>query len=76
MIVEIESYLGDYYLFGNTMTCSELGKEVAILLNEVPEKDFTSVFCSRCNFEKLESNKKIIADYVIDLDTHKLYKPC
>ena len=73
MIIEIEAYYGDCYLFGENMSLSELKEQTNSILNEVSESDFVSIFCARCNFEKLDSYDGF-ADWVIDLDTHKIYK--
>ena len=73
MIIEIEAYYDDCYLFGENMSLSELKEQTNSILNEVSESDFVSIFCARCNFEKLDSYNGFV-DYVIDLDTHKIYK--
>ena len=73
MIIGIEAYYGDCYLFGKKMSLLELKEQTNSILNEVSESDFVSIFCARCNFEKLDSYDGFV-DYVIDLDTHKIYK--
>lgn len=73
MIIEIETYYGDCYLFGENMSLSELKEQTNSILNEVTESDFVSIFCARCNLEKLDNYNGFV-DYVIDLDTHKIYK--
>lgn len=74
MIIEIEAYFGDYYLFGGSMSFLELEKRTSHILNKVTECDFVSIFCARYHFEQLDSYHGFV-DYVIDLDTHKVYKP-
>lgn len=73
MIIEIEAYYGDCYLFEENMSLSELKEQTNSILNEVSESDFVSIFCARCNFEKLDSYDGFV-DCVIDLDTHKIHK--
>lgn len=73
MIIEIEAYYDDCYLFGKNMSLSELKEQTNSILNEVTESGFVSIFCARCNFEKLDSYNGFV-DYVIDLDIHKIYK--
>ena len=73
MIIEIEAYYGDCYVSGKNMSLSELKEQTNSILSEVTESDFVSVFCARCNFEKLDCYNGFV-DCVIDLDTHKIYK--
>ncbi|MCM1325520.1 MAG: hypothetical protein NC094_00270 [Bacteroidales bacterium] len=73
MVIEMEAYYGDCYLFGKNMSLPELKEQTNSIWNEVTESDFVSIFCARCNFEKLDSYNGLV-DYVIDLDTHQILR--
>lgn len=73
MIIEIEAYFGDCYLWGKGSTFSEIKKQMNHILSEVSETDFADVFCARFGYEKIIPADKFV-DVVIDLDTHKIYR--
>ena len=75
MLIEIESAWGDILLHGKRLEREELQAAVRELLASVPEQDFADAFCSRFGCEALPYDKDIYADYVIDLDTHRVRKP-
>lgn len=77
MIIEIESYLGDYIIEGKKHTKSELEEMLKNIVNEENYKncDFVKLFCLKYSFELLKINERTKADYVIDLDTYQIYKP-
>ena len=75
MIIEIESVYGDSLLHGRKMTSSEIDKVMKDVLNVVSEKEFIEVFCTKLGYEKFDYQEEIQVDYVIDIDTHKVYKP-
>ena len=75
MIIEIESYLGNRMLFGKSISEYELRKLINQILLQTDENQFLYWLCSRYNFEKIKFSNEIEADYVVDLDTHEIYKP-
>ena len=44
-------------------------------LNKAPEKYFVDLFCRMWGFEEVLYTEDIQADFVIDTDTHIVYKP-
>lgn len=75
MIVEIESVYGDSLLHGRKMTLSEIDKMMKEVLNVASEKEFIEVFCNKTGCEVLGYQSDVYVDYIIDLDTHIVYKP-
>ena len=75
MIIEIESVYGDSLLYGRKMTLSDIDKVMKDVLNVVSEQEFIEVFCTKSGYEKFDYQEEIRVDYVIDIDTHKVYKP-
>lgn len=75
MIVEIESVYGDSLLHGRKMTLSEIKNLTNKVLNMVSEQEFIEVFCNKTGCEVLDYQSDVNVDYIIDLDTHKIYKP-
>ena len=75
MILRIESVYGDVLLHGQTLGESELRQKMKELLNTVSEKEFPSAFGMRYGYEVLPFDPHMKADYVMDLDTHYVYKP-
>lgn len=75
MLIEIESVYGNKLLHGEKNEFSEINLQLQNLLASVNEKDFVPVFCAALNFEELPYDEEQQVDYVIDLDTHKMYKP-
>lgn len=76
MLVEIESIYGNKLLHGKRIQLSEMKSQLKNLFTDVDEKDFVSIACARLGFEELPYNDKTQkVDYVIDLSTHKIYKP-
>lgn len=76
MIIEIESYLGDYIIEGKGHTKAELEEMLKNIVNEENYKNcgFVKLFCQRYSFKLLKRNEKTKSDYVIDLDTYQIYK--
>ncbi len=74
MIIEIESVYGDTIIHGQYYNNHQLKSIVKDLLTYVDESEFVSAFCKRYGFELID-RKSINADYIIDLDTHKVIKP-
>ena len=75
MIIEIESYTGDMMLWGKKIGERRLQAIVKELLTIVSEDDFPSAFCSRLGYESIPYDETLVADYVIDLDTHLVIRP-
>ena len=75
MLIEIESAYGDKIIHGRRLNICELKKTMEEILEIVNEKDFTSVFCSRFQYEEIPHSNDIRVDYKMDLDTHLLFKP-
>ena len=75
MLIEIESVYGDKMILGKHFDRSDLQKAVDALLKRIGERDFPSAFCSCYGYEKIPYSDTARVDYVIDLDTHRLYKP-
>ena len=74
MIIEVESFYGDCYLWGKKTAISELKKQMNNILSTVCEEEFVSSFCSRYKYERIEPAGFCVADFVIDLDTHMVYE--
>lgn len=75
MILFVESVYGDTMLHGNRFEGKELRQAVKQLLNVVSEEEFVSAFCMRYQYSVVPYDPNAKADYVIDLDTHWVYKP-
>ncbi len=75
MILYIESVYGDTLLHGKPFGEADLRTKVQKLLTLVREEEITSAFCSRYDYETVPFDPFLKADYVIDLDTHLVYKP-
>ncbi len=75
MIIEIESVYGDVLLYGTFVCLSQLNKQVKDVISLVSEKDFVPVFCSRYGYKITSNHADLTADYVVDLDTHTVYRP-
>lgn len=75
MIIEIESVYGDKLLHGKRMTLSEMNILMQNILEVADEKNFHSVFIVRTGCEEIIYTSGVLVDFVIDLDTHNIYKP-
>lgn len=75
MIIEVESFYGDCYLWGKKTTIWELKKQMKNILSAECEEEFVSLFCSRYMYERIETSGLCVADFVIDLDTNMVYEP-
>ncbi len=75
MLIEIESAYGDKIIHGRHLNINELKNAMEEILEIVNEENFTSVFCSRFQYEEMPHSNDIRVDYTIDLDTHLLFKP-
>ncbi|MDD4474909.1 MAG: hypothetical protein PHV95_03820 [Eubacteriales bacterium] len=75
MIFYIESVYGDILLHGKGIGESELREKTKEIFNLVSEKEFPSAFGMRYGYEVIPFDPHVKVDYVIDLDTHWVYKP-
>lgn len=76
MLVEIESIYGNKLLHGKRTRLSEMKSRLKNLFADVDEKDFVPIACARLGFEEIPYDDKTQkVDYVIDLSTHRIYKP-
>ena len=75
MKLYIESVYGDIIIHGKRIEDEELREITKELLNLVGEKEFSSAFIMRYGYEELPFDIHTKVDYVIDLDTHLVYKP-
>lgn len=73
-IIRIDSYFVDCLIIGKVASAEQLKYRMIEVLEEAETRDFLSIFCARYNFEVLH-DEGVRADYVIDLDTHLVYKP-
>lgn len=74
MLIEIESVYGDKVLHGKALTLNVLRDCVNTILEQIDEKDFSSAFCARLNYEEISCIDTDV-DYIIDLDTRLVYAP-
>ena len=75
MLIKIESVYGDRMIFGKHLDRNDWQKAMEALLKTVGEADFSSAFCARYGYEEIPYSDSVRVDYVIDTDTHRLYKP-
>ena len=75
MVIEIESYSGNVFIFGKAASIGQLKNRMANILEQAGEKSFVSIFCARYSFDVLPYDERIEPDFCIDLDTHKVFKP-
>ena len=76
MLIAIESIYGDKLLHGKRLKLSEIKSQLESLFSTVDEKDFVPIACARLGFEELPyDDREQKVDLVIDLSTHKVYKP-
>ena len=57
-------------IHGKCIEKDEIKKALNDILQEVDEKDFSSVFCGRYGYEEIPYTVDIVVDYIIDLDTY------
>ena len=74
MIVEIESYkIKDIYISGKSCSEKDLRQKVKNVLL-IENDNFVQLFCRLYNFDVINTFSDTV-DFVIDLDTHLVYKP-
>lgn len=75
MLVWIESYQGDRLISGKKCSEKELREKMNFILEINEGEDFTAIFCRMHQFDEYPLSKDIRVDFVIDLDTYRLYAP-
>ena len=75
MLIELESAYGDRIICGKHLTKSKLHNAMCEIFETNDERDFLSVFCAQYGYEELHDTDTVQVDYVLDLDTHQLFKP-
>ena len=75
VLILIESFPRDRLISGKSCSAKELEERFRQVLKLAGEKDFADVFCRMYGFEEYLMEKDIPVDFVIDLDTHLLYRP-
>ncbi len=77
MLIEIESYYGNYIVEGKNYSktkITEMCKDM-ISSNNYTAKEFTKKFCNKYEYKILNDNLNKKVDLVIDLDTEMIYVP-
>ncbi|MCI8344543.1 MAG: hypothetical protein HFJ42_00935 [Clostridia bacterium] len=77
MLIEIESYFGDYIIVGKNYTKKEIIEMYRSIINESNSKsqNFVKEFCLKYSFIVLEEAIQQKVDLVIDLDIQEIYEP-
>ena len=75
MLVAIDGYETEAIIWGKKCSLKELRLKMLETLNKLPEKYFVDLFCRMWGFEKVLYAEDIQVDFVIDTDTHIIYKP-
>ncbi len=74
MIIEIEYYKNDTFLYGKSVSFSVLKKQLETTENiyDTETDNFIDMFCRNYQWNVIENN--ILPDYIYDRDIKKLYK--
>lgn len=79
MIIEIDGYQTHALLKGKVHNLPALKKQINETYRlSLEQGDFVALFCRRYNFEPIAPcvmPEPIQADYVVDLDTLRIYRP-
>jgi len=75
MLVCIENFFGDTLISGKKCAEKELREKFNTVIKLTNAEDFTRLFCCRFHFNELPYTEDVQVDFVIDLDTHLVYKP-
>ena len=75
MVVEIEGYETEAIIWGKKCGLEELRMKMLETLNKAPEKYFVALFCRMWDFAEILYTENMQVDFVIDTDTHIVYKP-
>jgi hypothetical protein len=76
MIIEIEGYFHQALLKGEKCTKQKL-KQMYLEVKELPIEitDLPNIFCRLHGFEQIPYDKDIVVEFVIDIDTDRIYTP-
>ncbi len=76
MIVEIEGYEIEALVSGKKCTGGRLQWQMKKVIGRIEDnRYFVSLFCLLFGYEEIEYSDEIKADYVIDIDIYRVYKP-
>ena len=76
MIVEIEGYQIKAFVSGKKCTIGKLQWQMKKVMERIVENQhFVSLFCLLFDYEEIAYSDETEADYVIDTDILKVYKP-
>jgi len=75
MLIYIESFWGDRLISGKKCTENEVRKKFKEAVKITETADFTALFCRIFQFDEYPLAKDIQVDFIIDLDTHLVYRP-
>ena len=76
MIIEIEGYQIKAFVSGKKCTAGKLQWQMKKVVERIgDDQDFVSLFCHLFDYEEIAYSDETEADYVIDTDILRLYKP-
>ena len=76
MIVEIEGYQIKAFVSGKKCTAGKLQWQIKKVMEHIgDDQDFVSLFCHLFDYEEIAYSDETEADYVIDTDILRVYKP-
>ena len=76
MIVEIEGYETEAFVSGKKCSAGKLLWQMKKVIEHTEDhRYFTSLFCLMFGYDRIIYSDEISADFVIDIDTYRVYKP-
>ena len=76
MIVEIEGYQIKAFVSGKKCRAGKLQWQMKKVVERIgDDQDFVSLFCHLFDYEEIAYSDETEADYVIDTDILRVYKP-
>ena len=76
MIIEIEGYQIKAFVSGKKCTAGKLQWQMKKVMEHIADNQhFISLFCRLFDYEEIVYSDETEADYVIDTDIHRVYKP-
>lgn len=76
MIIEIEGYQIKAFVSGKKCTAGKLQWQMKKVMERiVDDQHFVSLFCHLFDYEEIVYSDETEADYVIDTDILRVYKP-
>ena len=76
MIIEIEGYHIKAFVSGKKCTAGKLQWQMKKVMEHIgDDQDFVSLFCHLFDYEEIAYSDETEADYVIDTDILRVYKP-